>query len=75
MWIVYKGVFSEVCVPSVGDVVLKRGVPEEIADTERSRGLLLSEDFEEVSAPEFPAEESEEVTAVESAEDDEEDVI
>ena len=51
MWIVYKGPFPEVCVPSVGDVVLRRGEPKDIADTEKSRALLLNPDFEEVAEP------------------------
>lgn len=86
MRIVYNGIFKEVAVPTVGDVVLKRGVPRDIADTPKSRGLLKSPDFsladdvpEVAPEPQDPPADESEDTEDESAEDAEnlhdEDVI
>jgi len=46
--IVYNGRFDAVEVPEVGGVVLKRGEPQDIADTPKSRQLLEQPDFSEV---------------------------
>lgn len=45
MLIVYNGRYGAVEVPEVGGVVLKRGEPQDIADTPKSRQLLEQPDF------------------------------
>lgn len=54
MQIVYNGRFAAVEVPDVGNVVLTRGEPKEVADTPKSRQLLQQPDFSEAKTSGTP---------------------
>lgn len=55
MLIVYNGRYDAVEVPEVGGVVLRRGEPRDIADTQKSRQLLEQPDFSLVEEEPEPA--------------------